>query len=50
MYYFLNHMISSRILAALFDLLCLMILFFAVVGVIATISWLRKRKGRRKKK
>lgn len=48
MYYFLNHMISSRILAALFDFLCLIILFFAVIGVIATISWLRKRKRRRK--
>ena len=48
MYYFLNHMISSRIIAALFDLLCLIILFFAVIGVIATVSWLRKRKRKRK--
>ena len=48
MYYFLNHMISSRIIAALFDLVFLIILFFAVIGVIATIAWLRKRKRKKK--
>ena len=47
--YFLNHMLSSRIVAALMDLLFLVIFAFAVIGIIATVSWVKKRKrGRRR--